>query len=112
MRTFYRLMLTAIVMAALSQGNMHAQTKWTELNSWDFRKANETEWRKVTLPHSCNAIDGQSARYCLHRRQRASQQAFSAGCAGIIYTRLSILSVVRKCNVMYFDTKLTIFPMC
>lgn len=45
---------------------------------------------------------------CLHRRQRASQQAFSAGCAGIIYTRLSILSVVRKCNVMYFDTKLTI----
>lgn len=63
MRTFYRLMLTAIVMAVLSLGNMHAQTKWTELNSWDFRKANETEWRKVTLPHSCNAIDGQSARY-------------------------------------------------
>ena len=56
-------MLTALVMAALSLGNMHAQTKWTELNSWDFRKANETEWRKVTLPYSCNAIDGQSARY-------------------------------------------------
>ena len=63
MRAFYRLMLTALVMAALSLGNMHAQTKWTELNNWDFRKANETEWRKVTLPHSCNAIDGQSARY-------------------------------------------------
>ena len=46
---------------------------------------------------------------CLHRQLRASQQAFSAGCAGIIYTRLSILRVVRKCNVMYFDTKLTIF---
>ena len=46
---------------------------------------------------------------CLHRRQRPAQQAFSAGCAGIIYTCLSILSVVRKCNVTYFDTKLTIF---
>lgn len=32
MRAFYRLMLTALVMAALSLGNMHAQTKWTELN--------------------------------------------------------------------------------
>ena len=45
---------------------------------------------------------------CLHRQLRPAQQAFSAGCAGIIYTCLSILSVVRKRNVMYFDTKLTI----
>ena len=49
---------------------------------------------------------------CLHRQMRVSRQAFSAGSAGIIYTRLSILSVVRKCNVTYFDTKLTIFSKC
>jgi len=40
-----------------------AQTRTTELSSWDFRKAADTEWAKVNLPHSCNNIDGQSKKY-------------------------------------------------
>jgi len=38
-------------------------TTRTELSLWDFRKADSNEWTSVTLPHSCNAIDGQSASY-------------------------------------------------
>lgn len=45
--------------ALLSQ----AQTRWTELKDWSFRKEAQTEWERVSLPHSCNALDGQSARY-------------------------------------------------
>lgn len=46
-----------------------AQTRWIELNEWQFCKAadgdngGQAAWTTVRLPHSCNAIDGQSARY-------------------------------------------------
>lgn len=40
-----------------------AQTQWQELRDWRFRKDADTEWQAVTVPHSCNANDGQSARY-------------------------------------------------
>ncbi len=57
-----RLWAAVIVMAAWAAG-LHGQTRWTELKRWDFRKAGETAWTEVTLPHSCNAADGQSKRY-------------------------------------------------
>lgn len=57
-----RLWATVIVMAAWAAG-LQGQTKWTELKRWDFRKAGEAAWTEVTLPHSCNAADGQSKRY-------------------------------------------------
>ncbi len=38
-------------------------TKIQELDSWLFRRADESGWTKVKLPHSTNAVDGQSAKY-------------------------------------------------
>ncbi len=35
----------------------------TELTTWQFRQGNDGEWKTVTLPHSCNADDGQSKKY-------------------------------------------------
>ena len=39
------------------------RTVWTELDHWYFRKAGVDSWQRVKVPHSCNATDGQSARY-------------------------------------------------
>lgn len=33
------------------------------LSEWEFRRADCEKWQNVTLPHSCNAIDGQSEQY-------------------------------------------------
>ncbi len=40
-----------------------AINKTTELVSWQFRKDPDSVWQLVNLPHSCNAVDGQSRQY-------------------------------------------------
>jgi hypothetical protein len=37
--------------------------KVTDLTEWQFAKLKPDMWCKVTVPHSCNAIDGRSAKY-------------------------------------------------
>lgn len=48
---------------ATSLACVSARTVWTELGQWDFRKASVDVWQRVKVPHSCNAVDGQSANY-------------------------------------------------
>lgn len=55
---FALLIITLAAVVATS-----AQTSWQELRDWDFRKDADAEWQRVRVPHSCNATDGQSARY-------------------------------------------------
>ncbi|MBQ7682847.1 MAG: hypothetical protein IJT48_00005, partial [Bacteroidaceae bacterium] len=38
-------------------------TQTRELSQWAFRRATDSEWTRVRLPHSTNAVDGQSAEY-------------------------------------------------
>ena len=38
------------------------QAKTTKLNDWEFSK-DGSSWENVTVPHSCNAIDGRSRKY-------------------------------------------------
>lgn len=57
--TRHGLVLLLLVLATVCG----AQTRWTELSEWEFSKEGESEWQRVVLPHSCNALDGQSARY-------------------------------------------------
>ena len=37
--------------------------KVTKLDKWQFAKEGSNNWTEVTVPHSCNAIDGHSASY-------------------------------------------------
>lgn len=37
--------------------------KVTNLDTWQFAKSNPEMWTTVTVPHSCNAIDGRSSKY-------------------------------------------------
>ena len=37
--------------------------KTTELVNWRFAKVSPSLWMDVTLPHTCNALDGHSAKY-------------------------------------------------
>ena len=57
-KTFSMAMLTVAV-PAMSQ---RLAFKQSELKEWQFSK-DQTAWQSVTIPHSCNALDGHSANY-------------------------------------------------
>lgn len=40
-----------------------AENSRTTLSEWEFRRGDSEVWEQVSLPHSCNAIDGQSEHY-------------------------------------------------
>lgn len=63
MDTVSRFFLAVFFLSAMSSVGLSGQTRWTELDRWEFRKAGESGWSEVVLPHSCNAADGQSAHY-------------------------------------------------
>ena len=51
------LILTLFLLAACSSGN-----RKTQLEDWEFSYDGKS-WEEVTVPHSCNAVDGRSAAY-------------------------------------------------
>ncbi len=62
MNTIVRVLVIALA-AALPLVGVNGLTRWTELKRWEFRKAGEASWTEVVVPHSCNALDGQSSKY-------------------------------------------------
>lgn len=42
---------------------VQARTTWTELSQWSFLRPDVGQWEEVSVPHSLNALDGQSAHY-------------------------------------------------
>ena len=65
-----RLLLSVMLLTALlwscarsaQDALRHAPKGRTALVEWEFSK-NGTDWERVTVPHSYNAVDGRSARY-------------------------------------------------
>lgn len=70
------LMMACLPVVALSLN--HSK----ELREWQFRLNADSTWQQVCLPHSCNAIDGQSAHYYrgdTHYRRTISINAVGEG---------------------------------
>ena len=49
--------------AKLADSNPVLGSKVTNLDKWQFAKSAPEMWTNVTIPHSCNAIDGHSSSY-------------------------------------------------
>ena len=65
MTTFHRFILAAHLATILFVSSASAFTrgmKETGLVKWQFSKTGQN-WEEVTIPHSCNAIDGHSEKY-------------------------------------------------
>lgn len=67
MKRLKTLLLTALVVTATQAANVDRNPslsyKTTDLTEWQFAKQKPEMWCRVTVPHSCNATDGHSAKY-------------------------------------------------
>lgn len=72
MKTFLKTLIVLSIFAIVTCLEARAESinitpilgyKVTNLKTWQFAKAHPEMWTTVTIPHSCNAIDGHSSRY-------------------------------------------------
>lgn len=72
MKTFLKTLIALLALVMTTNLETRAESvditpilgnKVTNLKTWQFAKAHPEMWTTVTIPHSCNAIDGHSSRY-------------------------------------------------
>ena len=68
--------LATLMLAAQSVCGQRRAWQQTELKQWNFSK-NKTEWQQVSIPHSCNAMDGHSQSYYRGKAYYKKQIEFS-----------------------------------
>ncbi len=73
---FKTLCLAAFTIAVQSATAQRRAWEQVELKQWDFSK-DKTEWQQVSIPHSCNAIDGHSKKYYRGKAYYRKQLEFS-----------------------------------